>query len=85
MVMQSTKGAMTSSAMIWRNEMNDVMKRMGDLRLSPGDLGGWVRFYKGRTSSDKEKATFRMNYTPSKPVTTGKRGRIGGSASPEAT
>ncbi|MGP1366644.1 MAG: hypothetical protein ACTTKW_04865 [Schwartzia sp. (in: firmicutes)] len=63
MVMQSTKGAMTSSAMVWRNEMNDVMKRMGDLRLSPGDLGGWVRFYKGRTSSDKDKASFRMNYT----------------------
>ena len=63
MIMQSTKGAMTSSAMVWRNEMNDLMKRMGDLRLSPGDLGGWVRFYKGRTSSDKDKASFRMNYT----------------------
>ena len=63
MVMQSTKGAMTSSAMVWRNEMNDLMKRMGDLRLSPQDMGGWVRFYKGRTSSDKDKASFRMNYT----------------------
>ena len=63
MVMQSTKGAMTSSGMVWRNEMNDVMKRMGDLRLSPQDMGGWVHFYKGRTSSDKDKASFRMNYT----------------------
>ena len=63
MIMQSTKGAMTSSAMAWRNELNDLMKRMGDLRLSPENMGGWVRFYKGRTSSDKDKTAFRMNYT----------------------
>ena len=63
MVMQSTKGAMTSSMMVWRNEMNDLMKRMGDLRLSPEDTGAWVHFYRGKTSSDKNKASFRMNYT----------------------
>ena len=62
MVMQSTKGAMTSSMMVWRNEMNDLMKRMGDLRLSPEDMGVWVHFYRGKTSSDKDKANFRMNY-----------------------
>ena len=63
MVMQSTKGAMTSTAMVWRNEMNDVMKRMGDLRLSPENMGAWVHFYRGKTSSDKDKANFRMDYT----------------------
>ena len=35
----------TLAAMQWRHEMNDLTKRMGDLRDNPGAIGGWVRLY----------------------------------------
>jgi len=62
LIMSSVKSAMASSAMVFRAEANDLMKRMGDLRLSPEQVGTWVRFYRGRTSSDKDRTNFRMNY-----------------------
>ena len=33
------------SALTWRNQINDVSKRMGDLRDQPGSTGAWVRVY----------------------------------------
>lgn len=63
MIMQSTKGAMLSSAMIWRTEMNDLMKRMGDLRLVPNDKGIWLKIYHGKASSYKYKASYKLNFT----------------------
>lgn len=33
------------SAMQWRHEMNDLTKRMGELRTSPEGIGSWVRLY----------------------------------------
>lgn len=33
------------SAISWRNEMNDLTKRMGELRNSPAAVGTWVRLY----------------------------------------
>lgn len=33
------------SAISWRNEMNDLTKRMGELRDSPEGVGTWVRMY----------------------------------------
>lgn len=62
LIMSSVKSAMASSAMAFRAEANDLMKRMGDLRLSPEQIGTWVRFYRGRTSSDKDRTNFHMNY-----------------------
>ena len=35
----------TLSAVQWRHEMNDLTKRMGELRDNPGAVGGWVRLY----------------------------------------
>ena len=35
----------TLSAVQWRHEMNDLTKRMGELRDNPGAIGGWVRLY----------------------------------------
>ncbi|WP_156804657.1 autotransporter outer membrane beta-barrel domain-containing protein [Selenomonas sp. F0473] len=62
-LMSGVKSAMTASTMAWRAESNDLMKRLGDLRLSPEKLGTWVRFYRGKASSDKDRADFHMNYT----------------------
>ena len=62
-LMRGVKSAMTAAAMTWRAEANDLMKRMGDLRLSPGDLGAWARVYRGRSTGDKDNTDFRMNYT----------------------
>ena len=33
------------AAMQWRHEMNDLTKRMGELRTSPEGIGSWVRLY----------------------------------------
>lgn len=33
------------SIMQWRHEMNDLTKRMGDLRTSPQGVGSWARIY----------------------------------------
>ena len=35
----------TLSAVQWRHEMNDLTKRMGELRDNPGAIGGWVHLY----------------------------------------
>ncbi len=62
-LMSGVKSAMTASTMAWRAEANDLMKRMGDLRLSPEDEGVWARVYRGKSSSNKDKTNFEMNYT----------------------
>ena len=62
-IMSGVKSAMTASSMAWRAEANDLMKRMGDLRLSPEDEGVWARVYRGKSSSNKDKTNFQMNYT----------------------
>ena len=62
-IMSGVKSAMTASSMAWRAEANDLMKRMGDLRLSPEDTGIWARVYRGKSSSNKDKTNFQMNYT----------------------
>ncbi len=61
-LMSGVKSAMTASSMAWRAEANDLMKRMGDLRLSPEQTGTWVRLYRGKSSSDKDRTNFHMNY-----------------------
>ena len=35
----------TLAAIQWRNELNDLNKRMGDLRDNPGAIGAWARLY----------------------------------------
>lgn len=37
----------TGSLMIWRQENNSLIRRMGELRNNPGQSGDWVRVYKG--------------------------------------
>ena len=62
-VMRGVKSAMAGSAMAWRAEANDLMKRMGDLRLSPEDAGLWARIYRGKSSGDKDGMDYSLNYT----------------------
>ena len=62
-LMKGVKSAMTASTMAWRAEANDLMKRMGDLRLSPNDTGIWARVYRGKSTSNKDNTDFRMNYS----------------------
>lgn len=35
----------TMGVMAWRHDMNDLNKRMGELRDSPEGIGSWARFY----------------------------------------
>ncbi len=35
----------TLNAFLWRHDMNDLTKRMGELRLSPEGVGSWARVY----------------------------------------
>ncbi|NLL02584.1 MAG: autotransporter outer membrane beta-barrel domain-containing protein, partial [Mollicutes bacterium] len=39
--------AATGSLMIWRQENNSLIRRMGELRNNPGESGDWVQVYKG--------------------------------------
>ena len=62
-LMSGVKSAMTSSTMAWRASGNDLMKRMGDLRLSAGETGAWSRVYRGKSSYDKDNANYHLNYS----------------------
>lgn len=33
------------TGLIWRHDMNDLTKRMGELRMSPAGIGTWARIY----------------------------------------
>ncbi|MGP1471128.1 MAG: autotransporter outer membrane beta-barrel domain-containing protein [Schwartzia sp. (in: firmicutes)] len=61
-IMKGARAAMTSAAMVWRAETNDLDRRMGDLRFDAKNLGAWAHIYGGRASSDKGGANFRTNY-----------------------
>lgn len=61
-MMRGAKSAMASSAMMWRAESNDLMKRMGDLRLSEGEKGLWAKYYGGKYEMDSQKTNFNLKY-----------------------
>ena len=39
------KAVSSTATMMWRQDMNDLTKRMGELRDSPANLGSWARLY----------------------------------------
>lgn len=43
--LESVNSLAILSAMQWRHDMNDLTKRMGELRMSPEGIGGWARLY----------------------------------------
>lgn len=60
-IMSSTRSALTSSILVWRNDMNDMYKRMGDLRIG-AESGLWARVYGGRISYDANNAYIKNSY-----------------------
>ena len=60
-IMSSTRSALTSSILVWRNDMNDMYKRMGDLRIG-AESGLWARAYGGRISYDANNAYMKNSY-----------------------
>lgn len=61
-MMKGSKSAMASTAMLWRAENNDLMKRMGDLRLSEGERGLWAKYYGGKYEMDSQNTDFNLKY-----------------------
>ena len=59
--MSSPRSALTSSILVWRNDMNDMYKRMGDLRIG-AESGLWARVYGGRISYDANNAYMKNSY-----------------------
>ena len=60
-IMSSTRSALTSSILVWRNDMNDMYKRMGDLRIG-AESSLWARAYGGRISYDANNAYMKDSY-----------------------
>ena len=60
--MKGAKTAMASAALLWRAENNDLMKRMGDLRLSEGESGIWAKYYGGKYSMDEQNTDLNLKY-----------------------
>ncbi|MBQ0067833.1 MAG: autotransporter outer membrane beta-barrel domain-containing protein, partial [Phascolarctobacterium sp.] len=55
------KMAMASTTMTWRAENNDLLKRMGDLRLKKDEDGIWARYYSGHNEFDNN-GSFSSKY-----------------------
>lgn len=49
---EAVKTLSVLSALQWRHDMNDLMKRMGELRTSPEGIGGWARVYGSEQAHD---------------------------------
>ena len=61
-MMKGAKTAMASAALMWRAENNDLMKRMGDLRLSEDESGIWAKYYGGKYSMDAQNTDLNLKY-----------------------
>ncbi|MBQ9763054.1 MAG: autotransporter outer membrane beta-barrel domain-containing protein [Phascolarctobacterium sp.] len=61
-MVRSAKSAMASSVMMWRNESDDVMQRMGDLRLGTEDSGIWAKYYNGNASYNENNTNYSSDY-----------------------
>lgn len=59
---QIATSAMASSVMMWRNESDDVMQRMGDLRLGAEESGIWAKYYNGNASYNENNTNYSSDY-----------------------
>lgn len=48
-LVSGTKSALASTAMAWRNNTNDLQRRLGDLRLSNTNQGIWAKYIGGKS------------------------------------
>ena len=60
-LVSGTKSALVSTAMAWRNNTNDLQRRLGDLRLANTDQGVWAKYIGGK-SKITDGADARMTY-----------------------
>ncbi|MBF1753108.1 MAG: autotransporter outer membrane beta-barrel domain-containing protein [Veillonella sp.] len=60
-VVSGTKSALASTAMAWRNNTNDLQRRLGDLRLANTDQGVWAKYIGGK-SKITDGADARITY-----------------------
>ena len=61
-MMSGAKSAMSSSVMMWRAEANDIMKRMGDLRMAEGEQGVWAKYYGTKQEMEVQNAKYTNSY-----------------------
>ena len=61
-MMKGAKSAMASGALMWRAENNDLLKRMGDLRLDDGEAGIWAKYYGGKYEMDSQNTDLNLKY-----------------------
>ena len=61
LLVSGTKSALASTAMAWRNNTNDLQRRLGDLRLANTDQGVWAKYIGGK-SKITDGADARMTY-----------------------
>ena len=60
-LVSGTKSALASTAMAWRNNTNNLQRRLGDLRLANTDQGVWAKYIGGK-SKITDGADARMTY-----------------------
>ena len=60
-LVSGSKSALASTAMAWRNNTNDLQRRLGDLRLANTNQGVWAKYIGGK-SKITDGADARMTY-----------------------
>lgn len=60
--MRAVKSTMASANLMWRAENNDLMQRMGDLRVLDGERGMWAKYYTGKFEMDAQNANMSTKY-----------------------
>ena len=60
-LVSGTKSALASTAMAWRNNTNDLQRRLGDLRLATTNQGIWAKYIGGK-SKMTDGADIHMTY-----------------------
>ena len=61
-MMQGTKSSLLGTAMMWRTNNNDLLRRMGDLRLNQGETGAWARYVGGKNKFDQQHTYLSQSY-----------------------
>lgn len=61
-IMKGTKTALLGAATLWRNNNNDLQRRLGDLRLGRGENGVWAKYIGGSSRMDSQNTEFSQSY-----------------------
>lgn len=61
-IMKGTKTALLGAATLWRNNNNDLQRRLGDLRLGQGENGVWAKYIGGSSRMDSQNTDLSQTY-----------------------